>query len=263
MPAHLMREYFADNWQAIFEHNGFRTFDDFWQREIQWFEQPNFRRGGWSGVGRCELKTPAGGTVAVFVKRQENHVTRTWRHPIRGQPTLVREFGNLREFERLRLPAPALLYFASRRVEGKLRAVLITEELSGFRSLEARAEDWTRSGRLAMVVRGNWIQGIAGVIARMHAHRFQHNCLYAKHLFLKTGAGEPVQIRIIDLEKARRRWWRSQAVYRDLDTFNRHAPGLSRTDRLRFLKAYLGSNDVKTVRLLWRKLARMAREKSG
>jgi len=263
MPARHMREYFADNWQAIFAHNGFRTFDDFWQREIEWFEQPNFRRGGWSGVGRCELKTPTGGTVAVFVKRQENHVTRTWRHPIRGSATLEREFANLLEFERLRLPAPALLYFASHQVEGKLRAVLITEELGGFRSLEARAGEWSCNGRPAIQVRTNWIKAMAEVISRMHAHRFQHNCLYAKHLFLRAGVGEPIEIRIIDLEKARRRCLRNRAVYRDLDTLNRHAPGWSRTDRLRFLKAYLGSNDVKTIRPRWRKLARMAQEKSG
>jgi hypothetical protein len=41
-----MRDYVAEHWRATFEHNGLRTFDDFWAREIAWFEPPNFRRGG-------------------------------------------------------------------------------------------------------------------------------------------------------------------------------------------------------------------------
>src|SRR4030095_5741238 len=110
-----MNEFLADDWRTIFEHNALRRFDDFWHREIAWLEKPNFRRGGWSGVGRWELTAPDGRRVAVFVKRQENHITRTLRHPVRGMATLRREFENLLLFRRCGVPTPALLFFAERR----------------------------------------------------------------------------------------------------------------------------------------------------
>ena len=87
-----MNEYTAAEWKDTFAFNGLRTFDDFWKLEAKWFEEPNKRRGGWSGVARCELNLPGGGKVAVFLKRQEHHITRTFTHPVRGLSTFVREF---------------------------------------------------------------------------------------------------------------------------------------------------------------------------
>jgi len=256
-----MQHYLADNWRLIFEHNGLRTFDDFWRREIEWFEEPNYRRGGWSGVGRHELKSPEGGTVAVFVKRQENHVTRTWRHPLRGMATLQREFDNLLGFQSNQLPAPAPLYFAVWQVDGNLRAVLITEELTGFRSLESWTEEWIRDGWPPVAARRRVIEAVAKVVRRMHAHRFQHNCLYAKHIFVKPAASGEVEVCVIDLEKARRRWLRRLAVHRDLDTLHRHTPGWRRADRMRFLVAYLQVKSARMARPLWRVLERLSEKK--
>ena len=90
-----MNEFIAPEWQPILAFNGLRSFDDFWEFEANWFEEPNQRRGGWSGVARCELKVPEGGTRRVFLKRQENHTTRTFTHPIRGMATFVREFRQI------------------------------------------------------------------------------------------------------------------------------------------------------------------------
>jgi hypothetical protein len=258
-----MRDHLAEHWRATFEHNGLRIFDDFWARQIAWFEKPNFRRGGWSGVGRWELSLPQGGSVAVFVKRQEDHVTRTWRHPFRGMATLRREFENVLQFQRFHLPAPGLLYFGERKVEGHLRAMLVTEELKGFRSLEAWTEEWAHHGWPPLAARRQWIGAIASVVRQMHARRFQHNCLYAKHVFVKAGNSGGVDVRLIDLEKARRCWWRRLAVYRDLDTLHRHTPGWRVTDRVRFINAYLGGSNGRRQRQLWRALIRLSRRKPG
>ena len=89
-----MLDYVAEPLKPVFDYNGLFGFSDFWNRKIEWFEAPNHRRGGWSGVARSELTLPDGGRLPVFVKRQANHMTRTWRHPFRGQPTLIREFEN-------------------------------------------------------------------------------------------------------------------------------------------------------------------------
>src|ERR1051325_1758321 len=123
-----MNDYMAAEWQRIFEFNGLRSFADFWKLQATWFEEPNQRRGGWSGVARCELKLPEGGTTRVFLKRQENHGTRTVAHPIPGVPTFVREFENIQLCARLGIPALKALYFGCRNEGGNQRAVLLTEE---------------------------------------------------------------------------------------------------------------------------------------
>ena len=121
-----MKEYTAAEWERIFAFNGLHTFDDFWKLEAKWFEEPNKRRGGWSGVARCELKLPEGGTTAVFLKRQENHITRTFTHPIRGLSTFVREFESIMRYRERNIPSLTPLYFACHRVDGNLRAILLT-----------------------------------------------------------------------------------------------------------------------------------------
>ena len=154
------------------------------------------------------------------------------------------------------------LYFAVRHVDGKLRAVLVTEELAGFRSLEAWAAEWTRRGWPTIGARRRVIGAVALAVRRMHAHRFQHNCLYAKHVFVKAEDFGEVDVRLIDLEKGKHRWWRRLAVHRDLDTLHRHSPGWRMTDRLSFLQAYLEGSDSRARRRLWQTLARLSRKKT-
>lgn len=253
-----MQEYFAKNWKAVFEHNGLRSFDDLWQLKADWFEEPNQRRGGWSGVARCELKQPGGGHVGIFLKRQENHITRTLLHPVRGIATLVREFRNFQRFDLCQVPTAPLVYFAQRRVDGNLRAMLVTEELAGFHSLENVMRAWRKTGRPSLAERGPMIQSIARAVRQMHQHHFRHDCLWSKHIFLKPAGpdkGHPVDARIIDLEKTKRRLFKSSAVLRDLSTLDRDCRFFSRTDRMRFLKAYLQVQNVEKSKKLWRSVA--------
>jgi hypothetical protein len=71
-------------------------FEALWSVSTDWHEAPNERRGGWSGVSRHVL---ADGS-AIFLKRQENHLCRTLRHPIRGIPTFYREYRNILRLQR-------------------------------------------------------------------------------------------------------------------------------------------------------------------
>jgi hypothetical protein len=53
-------------------------------------------------------------------------------------------------------------------------------------------------------------------------------------------------------------------MLRDLDTLNRHSPAWSRTDRLRFLLAYLKRHAVDSkVRKVWQRLQVLSRKKGG
>lgn len=249
-----MKDFCSDHWRAILQHNGLGSFGDLWSLECGWFEPPNQRRGGWSGVSRCELQLPAGGRVGVFLKRQENHVTHTLLHPF-GMPTSLREMRNMLRFKRAGLPAPEPVYFAVRKTGGNVQAILVTEELAGYESLNDHAERWSRQGWPDHRQRRRLMQAVATAMRRMHKLRIQHDCLYPKHVLLRF-EGNDVRARIIDLEKARVKPLRRFAVFRDLFTLNHLSAHWSRTDRLRFLLTYLELDQFDAgARRLWRRIA--------
>ena len=68
-----MKDFLNQRWADVLRNNGLTDFDALWNLDIGWFEAPNRRRGGWSGVSRCELSVPAQASAGVFLKRQENH----------------------------------------------------------------------------------------------------------------------------------------------------------------------------------------------
>ncbi len=60
MQLKTMRDYVANDWESLAAANGLDSFESVWSLDIGWFEEPNVRRGGWSGVSRLELKLPDG-----------------------------------------------------------------------------------------------------------------------------------------------------------------------------------------------------------
>lgn len=230
-------DYVSPEWREALAANGLDAFEHIWPvAEDAWFEPPNQARGGWSGVTRQVLTMPDGSRAGIFVKRQENHVYRSWRHFFRPAATLEREFRNCLHFRELGIPSMEPLYFAERRVDGKLRAILITRELDGYRSLES--PEYRPIRQVKREDRNRLIASLAGIIRQMHAHRFQHTCLYPKHLFVKKNCDGSLDARFIDLEKTRWLPFRRWIALRDLDSLQRHAEGWGRTDRLRFFLAY-------------------------
>ena len=254
-------DYLALDWRRIFEFNGLRSFDDFWKLEAKWFEEPNQRRGGWSGVARCELKRPEGGTVRVFLKRQENHMTRTLAHPLRGELTFLREFRCIERYHQCGIPSLTPLYFAWRRVDGDHRAVLMTAALEGFGSLEDLARDWSAAPPRPEV-RRTVIRAVARLLAQIHSHQLRHNCFYPKHVFVRLGPDGTVEARVIDLEKTKMVRFGWDRDYRDLRTLNRHSYGWSMADRVRFFCEYLGQKKLTASgKERWRRIARRHSEK--
>lgn len=256
-----MREYQANGWKQLAQDNSLDSFDAIWALDIGWFEEPNQRRGGWSGVSQAELVLADGGRSGVFIKRQQNHRKRTLAHPFSGVLTFRREFHNLGWLQTCGVPTLEVLYFAERETGGKRQAILVTRELSGYRSLEQCLQDWQQAGWPDRVAWHRFVRHLAGVVRLMHQQRIQHNCLFPKHVFLANISTEP-DIRLIDLEKAKHVFCPQQAMMRDLDSFNRRTVGVSRTDRLRFLLAYHGKPRVdRRVRKTWKKLIARARRK--
>lgn len=245
-----MQDYIAEEWRQTLQENNLQSFDDWWDKKAEWFEPPNQRRGGWSGVSRVEL-----GNRVVFLKRQENHLIRTLTHPFRGMPTFTREMENILALKKAQVPALTPVYFAQRNVNGSLRAILVTESLEGYQPLEN-----IQPAALSISQRVALIQQIATVIKQLHQHKLVHNCLYPKHLFVR-GSEAGFDVRLIDLEKARKRLRRKSAVFRDLDTLNRHSNAWSLSDRCHFMKVYFGEQtnkqrNTQDWRQCWRRLAR-------
>ena len=256
-----MHDYITDEWQALAQAGGLHDFDTLWKLDIGWFEEPNQRRGGWSGVSRLEVDLPDGTRTAVFIKRQQNHITRTWRYPLRGITTFRREFENLQWLQDVGVPTLDVLYFAERRVDGDRRAILVSRELTGYASFEDCMQYWQQHGFPDKPVWRALIRKLAAIARRMHGHHIQQNCFLPKHVFI-GGIDGDMDIRLIDFEKAKRSITVERAMLRDLDTFNRRSPGLRTTDRLRFLLAYFGRERVDArVRSTWDKLVARMRKK--
>lgn len=257
-----MKPYLAANWRETLEFNRLDDFESLWRLETDWFEEPNQRRGGWSGVSRMLLALPQGGEAGVYLKRQENHVRKTPAHPFAGIPTFRAEFQNILRLRQLDIPTMEPVYYAERKGRKGWQCILVTRELEGYQPLDEIIEHWhARGWSKYRAERRSTLAGAASVCALLHRHHLVHRALHAKHLFvnLQTSA-----VCFIDLEKMRSSLSSRQAMLRDLDGLNRHAYHLSRSDRLRFLLAYFNEHEVTDeVRRAWRALAARQKRKTG
>jgi tRNA A-37 threonylcarbamoyl transferase component Bud32 len=193
-------------------------------------EEPNFRRKGWSGVCRIELKNATPSPFGIYLKRQENHGYRSLANPFRYKPTAFREFKRLAAMQAAAITAPDILYYGDRHSGKNLQAILMTREIPPSIPLD----DYLRQAQQrdpAEVERV--IRGTAALITKLHHHHFQHCALYGKHLLisgLDTGTPKASQTDgqlvpyLIDVEKSRRRISRIAIAVRDLNQLYRHVP---------------------------------------
>jgi hypothetical protein len=254
-----VKDFIDERWRPILAFNGLEDFDALWKLDAAWFEAPNHgggRRGGWSGVARCELRLPDGGRAAIFLKRQENYNARSFLHPLRGVPTLLREFRQIMAYREHAIPTLEPVYFGMRGHGKARRAILATAELTGFVSLDVYEQDWLREGLPPRHERLGVLRAVAGLLREMSVHRILHGCFYPNHVFIRVDAGGSVEARVIDLEKSR---WRPffMCALRDLYSLNRYASSVwSRADRIRFFKHYLNIPRMNAcAKWLWRGVA--------
>jgi len=229
------------------------NFSSLWHLYTNWFEAPNIRRGGWSGVIRQSIIT-ASGAVDVFIKRQENHISKTWRHPFKGEATFCKEYRNIQRLTQKNIPTLKPVFFEQQ----GMKAILVTKALNDYEPLPnaSLALDPDQKRQL--------LTTIADTLRLMHQHHFQHNCLYAKHIFVKND-GDAWQVRFIDLEKLKWKFFKSHAANKDLLTLYRHADGdWSHKDRVFFFKVYQQEAKLSArSKRLWRKLALKNARKSN
>ena len=212
-------------------------FDSMWMGNHNWCEAPNIRRGGWSGVRKVEIETPDG-IIPIYLKQQFRHSYRSWTTLFRKQPTALREYRNIRRLEAIGVPTVEVLMFA---VKGDT-AVLGTRALEGYQAL-----DQIDLKQLTLNQRRALVRAIARCVRKLHRYHYQHNCLYPKHIFVRQ-QGENWSVRLIDLEKMRRRWRRDAAMKHDLDTLCRRSLMLfEQRDRIVFMRAYLSDDSTRPM----------------
>ncbi|WP_434574545.1 InaA protein [Pseudomonas sp. Z3-6] len=196
------------------------SFEHFWNQQGDWVEEPNVRRGGESGVQRI-----SNNGELLYAKRQTGHIYRSWLYPL-GRPTVLREQDALLALSRLDVRVPELIFCGAQRDPAcKWRALLVTHALEGFEQIK----HWYAGGgreRHGEAVHDQILQGLAENLARMHKGRWQHGCLYIKHVFVRvTGEGEAAkaEVALLDLEKSRQRLTARQAAFHDLRQLRRHS----------------------------------------
>ncbi|MDE1163897.1 MAG: lipopolysaccharide kinase InaA family protein [Pseudomonas sp.] len=196
-------------------------FDYFWRTRGEWVEEPNVRRGGESGVQRVH---EANGQL-VYVKRQTGHIYRSWLHPF-GRPTVLRERDALTGLKALNVRVPEMIFCGAQPdPQYKWRALLVTKSLDGFEEIEK----WELAGGRARHGEAFYeqvLKDLAENLARMHRGRWQHSCIYIKHVFLRVtgeGANARGEIALLDLEKCRRRMTAQQAAQHDMKQLRRHS----------------------------------------
>lgn len=241
MTTSFISPFISQGHAAILNQYKLNHFDAVWDFKIQWFEAPNRRRGGWSGVGRIALKDSTESPLFLFVKKQENHGRKTMLHPLQGEPTFRREFERLQFLDAHHFHAPKVVFYAESWAEKNQRAILVTEALIEYRPLDVLSGDWRAgaSRKQKMLL----IQKTAKEIRRFHDLGLVHRALYPKHIFVKNVDGL-LSIALIDLEKARFSRWSFSRAFFDLSALNRHAEGWSRTQKLAFFLHYLNKKKL-------------------
>lgn len=208
-------------------------FEQWWSTQGEWVEPPNRRRDGESGVQR--LPNRQGGVL--YCKRQIGHLYRSVWHPF-GRPTVLRERDALQAFSRLGVRVPTIAYCGTQRQARQWQALLITEALEDFVSLE----QWYADGldqHYGTSVHARVLSAIGETLSRYHRARWQHGCCYPKHIFIRVeGEGARVEIALLDLEKSRRRLRLAAAAEHDMRQLARHRGAMPDEDWQLLLAAH-------------------------
>lgn len=235
----MLLTFVSEKYSQLLQKNQLDTFENVWSRKVDWFEEPNERRGGWSGVGRVTLEQADGSSVGAFLKKQDNHQHKSWSHPIHGIPTFEREFIMMRYLAAHAVNAPEVMLFG-RNPAGGYKTTLLTKELAGFIPLEDLTRQIFAKTRPLLQEQNKILQAVAGYTSQLHAVKVQHRSFYPKHLFVNLTNPNGVQVAAIDLEKSRINPFALLRTLMDLAALNRHAEHWSRSRRMYFYLHYLG-----------------------
>jgi len=250
--------YLNPEWKSILENSHLGTFEQLWKLELTAVDEGNVGRGknGWSKVCIFSFEDNEQHKHTVVIKRQSNYRSHTFRHPIIGVPTFLKEMESIRRYEQAGIPALKAVYCATRKINGELQAILVTEFLNGYHPLELILKNWHEQGRPNRQDCATIAQACGTLVGKLHEQGLEHRCLFPKHIFLRENSGH-VDARLIDLEKTRWRPWFEARRVRDLTALARRSKHVSNRERMFFLHAYFGITKLDArAKQLWRAVAK-------
>ncbi len=254
-----MKEYWHNDWKSKLHELSLFDFETIWSLDLQPIEPPNVGRGGESYVGKLMLPNS---NQSIYIKHQENHQRRTISHPFQGKPTTAVEFGYLKQYHHLNIPSLLPLYAGQRTKNSNHEALLITLGLDEHVSLDNL---YQQISQLPKTEFDNWhhflLKHIAEILNRLHQAKIQHSALYPKHILVNQHY-EKRDIRIIDLEKSRKRLLKHFCQRRDIDCLFRHADFWNIDDQQVFLSHYFKAKNSKQIESFSKKLQKYTKKKS-
>ncbi|MDR6928832.1 lipopolysaccharide kinase InaA family protein [Pseudomonas sp. BE134] len=236
-----MTDFLAAEDRALLERHGLGTFDALWAKQLDAVDEPNTVGGGWSSVFRLDLEGRG-----FYLKRQSNYLTRTFHAPF-GEPSFAREFRNISRYQKLGIPALQAVFFGERKVNGEVRAVLLTRALDGWDDLDSLLQRWSSLSE----AQHSAILKACGVLARrLHSVRQVHGCFYPKHIFLQA-KGDGFQAQLIDLEKTRPLLFGQRDRVKDLEPLLRRAPQWTEAQLRELLAVYVDQSQNSSLVDSW------------
>lgn len=224
-----MTDFLAAEDRALLQRHGLDSFEALWARQLDAVDEPNTSGDGWSSVFRLELEGQG-----YYLKRQSNYLTRTWSHPF-GEPSFSREFRNISRYRQLGIPALQAVFYGQRKVNGEVRAILLTRALDGWDDLDSLVQRWPS---LTAAQRITILDACGQLARRLHGMHQVHGCFYPKHIFLQATASG-YQAQLIDLEKTRPLLFGHRDRVKDLEPLLRRAAIWSDADVRQLLSTYL------------------------
>lgn len=140
------------------------------------------------------------------------------------------------------------------------RSAILTAGVLG-QSLERWVVQWRDEDRLTIQ---RLITATAALISRLHGQGYIHRDLYLSHVFYDPSPPMERSLCLIDLQRVIRPRWRFRRwMVKDLASLNFSTPSrlVSRTDRVRWLRRYLGIEklDASARRLVYRVVGKTQR----
>lgn len=233
----------APDWQAFLRAQGLDSVAAVYRRE----DGVAVTRSGSTEVRRLELWDGSHARTVFVKKYWISRPAQLWSGMLRGtwlgRSKVRREFGNLERLRRWGLAAPAALAWGEERQAGfVVRSFLISEGVPSPLPLDRFIRDWlpSRPREEERGLRAALILRLADCTRRMHQQRFVHHDYFWRNIIL-TGSS-PDHFSLIDAHKGAvwPAWAEQGSRVKDLATLDAPAPHFfRRTDRLRFLLAYL------------------------
>jgi hypothetical protein len=191
-----------------------------------------------------------GGSVRAYLKRTSYswlaNLLKALRKFTRQRGSLVHEYLNLVRLREIGVPSITPVA-AGKRTRGLCcESFILTEDLGPTKKLEDYVPgEFTRPFSKDQAARKRLLlDAIAAMTRQMHRGGINHRDYYLCHLHILPKAQPWPKLFVIDLNRAdRRKRVGRRWVVKDLAALNYSAPEsvFSRADRMRFLKAYLGT----------------------